>query len=120
MFPLKISGLALATSISSISTGLILLFILKNRLKGFSLKPIINSFVRILCASLCMGLVCYFVSSSNIVLGIAILDRALNLIIPIFGGLISYVIFCFVFDISEMRELWLGIMNAKFKAQSAK
>lgn len=106
MFPLKLKGLALATSISGISTSLILFFILKNRLTPFNIKPILSSFMRILLASLCMGLVCFFISKNNIALDIGILDRIINLGIPILLGLISYIIFCFIFRVTEMRELW--------------
>ncbi|MBU4346679.1 MAG: murein biosynthesis integral membrane protein MurJ [Candidatus Omnitrophica bacterium] len=113
MFPLKLNGLALATSISGINTCLILFFILKTRLKDFDLKPILSSFLRILIAGLCMGMVCYSLSKNNIALDVSILDRIINLGIPILAGLISYVIFCFIFRVPEIQELWQWLVKRK-------
>lgn len=83
MFPLKIAGLALATSLSGISTFFILFAILRKRLGDFNIKQIIAAFIRILLASLCMGLVCYIVSK-NIFLGSKTLDKIINLGLSLF------------------------------------
>jgi len=106
MFPLKIGGLALATSISGIISCLILFFILKKRLKPFNSKIIFNSFLKILLASLAMGLVCYFVSGIS-------LNKYLNLFLAILCGVLSYILFCFIFRVSEMRELWQWLLKRK-------
>ena len=105
MFPLKIAGLALATSLSGINSFFILFFILKKRLGDFKVKEIALSFLRILFASIAMGLVSYLISK-NIFQGAHRLDKLLNLSISILCSLISYVIFCFVFRVNEMQELW--------------
>jgi putative peptidoglycan lipid II flippase len=103
MFPLKIGGLALATSISGIVTFLLLLSILKQRLGGFGDIKILPSFLRILAASICMASVCFLV------------NRALALGWVLFCGAISYIIFCFLFRVSELRELmhWLSYKNPR-------
>ncbi|MCM8780337.1 MAG: polysaccharide biosynthesis C-terminal domain-containing protein, partial [Candidatus Omnitrophica bacterium] len=106
IIPLKLAGLALATSISSIITTLILFSILSKRLGFVHTKLIFLSFMRILCASICMGLVCYFISQRGIFLGSYGLAKVLNLAIMIISSLISYVIFCFVFKVEEVREIW--------------
>ncbi|MBU1726097.1 MAG: murein biosynthesis integral membrane protein MurJ [Candidatus Omnitrophica bacterium] len=106
MFPLKIGGLALATSISGINTFLILFFLLKKRLGDFYVGEIVVSFLRILLASLSMGAVCYFLWQRNLVPGLCTLTRFLSLGILLAGGLISYAIFCFIFRVREMHELW--------------
>jgi len=113
MFPLKIAGIALATSISGIVTFFILFFILTQRLKPFNLKPLISSFLKILCASLGMGLVCYFAAQKNVVAGNGILARVIILALPILAGLISYVIFCFIFRVKEMQELLKWLLRRK-------
>ncbi|PIQ89908.1 MAG: murein biosynthesis integral membrane protein MurJ [Candidatus Omnitrophica bacterium CG11_big_fil_rev_8_21_14_0_20_42_13] len=105
MYPLKIAGLALATSISGIATFLILLSILKKRLGDFGSEPIFGPFLRIFLASLAMGLVTFFVSQ-KIFLGATTLDKLFNLSFSIMLGIISYVIFCFVFKVEEIKELW--------------
>ena len=103
MFPLKIGGLALATSISGIITFLLLFFILKKRLGGFGERRILPSFLRILLASCCMAALCFLV------------NRALNLGWALFCGALSYIMFCFLFGVTELRELihWLTFKSLR-------
>jgi len=97
MFPLKIGGLALATSISGINSFFFLFFILKKRLGGFGEHKILPAFLRMLSAAFCAAAVCFLV------------NRALNLWWALFGGTISYIIFCYIFRVRELKELvqWL-------------
>ena len=97
MFPLKIAGLALATSISGISGFCVLFFILRKRLGGLDEKLIWGSFLRILAASLAMGLVVFLV------------DKALNLFWALGSAFLAYIFFCFVFKVEEMQQVknWL-------------
>ncbi len=106
MFPLKIGGLALATSISGIISFFMLGFLLHKRIGGFDIKEIAVSFTRMLLASLCMAGVCFFVSLKSLHLENILLSKALNLLILILSGVLSYAVFCFIFKIKEMRELW--------------
>jgi putative peptidoglycan lipid II flippase len=103
MFPLKIGGLALATSISGVITFLILFFILNKRLGGFEERRIFSSFLRILAATLCMAAVCFLV------------NRSLNLAWALFCGGLSYILFCFLFRVDELKELmhWLMLKNSR-------
>ncbi len=110
MFPLKIGGIALATSISGINTFLILFVILKKRLGDFDVRAIGESFARILLASACMGVACYFASQ-----GCFLYNKLLNLGFSILSGLLSYVIFCFIFGVSEMRDLWRWIRKRRVR-----
>lgn len=98
MYPLKISGLALATSISGIISFLILFYILKKRLAPFSTGEIIQSFLRILLAGLGMAGVCYSL-------------RPFNLIIAVACGLISYIIFSFILRVREMGQVYRWILK---------
>lgn len=109
MFPLKTAGLALATSLSGINTFLILFFILKKKLGDFYIKNIVISFTRILLASICMGMLCYIVSTKAV-----ILNKYLHLALALVSGVLSYIAFCFIFRVSEIRELWnwLRVRNA--------
>jgi len=101
MFPLKLAGLALATSISGIITFFILFALLIKRLGDFGVKNILFSSLRILAASLCMGLVCLSVSQNTIYL-----NKYLHLGLALISGFISYIAFCLIFRVSEMKELW--------------
>ena len=105
MFPMKLAGLALATSISGINTFLILFILLRKKIHGFGIKLILISFARILLASLGMGFVCWLVSK-NIVFDSGKLARLFNLSLSIASGMISYVIFCFILRVREIQELW--------------
>ncbi len=105
MFPLKISGLALATSLSGINTFFILFWMLRKKLGGLGGRKISLSFLRILLSSFCMGAVCYFVSK-GIFLKDSLLDKMMNLGFSLISGLLSYIVFCFLFRVSEMKQLW--------------
>ncbi len=105
MFPLKIAGLALATSISGIITFFILFSILKKKLKGFNSKEVAGSFFRILIASICMGLVLFFLSN-NYFLVTNNLNKFLNLGIMLIFGFLSYIGFCFILKVPELEQLW--------------
>jgi putative peptidoglycan lipid II flippase len=110
MFPLKLSGLALATSISGINTFLILFILLRKKIHGFGIKAITISFMRILLASLAMGFVCWTVSK-NIIFDGGTLARLFNLSLSIASGLISYAIICFILRVREIQELWRWIIK---------
>ena len=101
MFPLKIGGLALATSISGIIAFLVLFFMLSKRLSDFGQRQILNSFLRILAATLCMAVVCFLV------------NRALNFGWALFSGVLTYILFCYFFGVGELVELvhWLTRKN---------
>lgn len=103
MFPLKIGGLALATSISGIISFFFLFFILSRRLGGFGESKILKSFLRILAATLCMSAVCYLV------------NQALNFGWALFCSALAYIFFSFVFRVTEFTELlrWLGRNDLK-------
>ena len=103
MFPLKIGGLALATSISGITTFFFLFFILKAKLSGFGERKIFTAFLRMLAAAVCMATVCFLV------------NLALNLGWALFCGAISYIVFCFLFGVTELQELmhWLLHKNSR-------
>ncbi len=109
MFPMKVSGLALATSISGIISCLVLFIILRKRLGGFGVKQICISIIRIAAASLAMGLFCFWLSV-NLAVGQSIVHKVLTLGIIIICTCLSYVLFCFIFKVSEMRDLlkWLS------------
>jgi len=106
MFPLKIAGLALATSISGIVTFFMLFLSLRKRIGDFGSKGIVLSFLRVLAASLGMGVVCFFTAeiSSN---------KFLNLGLSVILGVISYVIFCFIFRVNEIVQLWDWVVLKK-------
>jgi hypothetical protein len=66
-----------------------------------------------LTASLFMGAVCYFVSKNNFFLNAGNLNRLLNLSLAIIAGIISYMVFCFIFRVVEIRELWQWLVERR-------
>jgi putative peptidoglycan lipid II flippase len=109
MFPLKIAGLALATSLSGIITFFILLVLLKRKLGSFQARAMVVSFLRIALASVCMGIVCYFIAKRDGLLTAGMAVRIINLCFIIFLGFLFYLGFCFIFRVPEVRELWTWI-----------
>jgi len=99
MFPLKIAGIALATSISGIATFLILFVLAKKKIGDFGIKEIGYSFLRILACGVGMGIVCYL--SLNISA-----DRILSVVFALITGFISYIAFCFIFKVKEISQIW--------------
>jgi len=108
MFPLKIAGLALATSISAIISFFVLFFLLNKKLKDFHLKPIAASFAKVLVASVGMGEVCFLLAQKMVLSG-GIISKLLGLSIMLIAGITAYILFCLIFRVKEMQELlqWL-------------
>jgi len=112
MFPMKVSGIALASSLSGISASLFLFFILKKKLAPFDVKPIAFSFFKIMAASILMGLVCFiFLRFSDILVGGQV-GRVMNLLLIVLCAVASYVIFCFIFRVDELRQA-LNLLSKK-------
>jgi len=114
MFPMKLAGLALATSISGINTCLVLFFLLVRKIGSFDSKELGFSFLRILLATLAMGAVCFFAAQHKFFAADNTVYRLLELGILLVIGVASYVIFCFIFHVKEIHEL----RNWLFKRQS--
>ena len=64
MWPLKLGGLALATSISATVNFLMLYYILRKRIGRLGTKETANSFVRVSLASVIMGICLLYTSPS--------------------------------------------------------
>jgi putative peptidoglycan lipid II flippase len=113
MWPLKIAGLALATSISGIISFITLFFILRKRLGDFYSQDVFISFARILAASLGMGLVCYFLGQKDLLSANNLVAKIVNLSIKLAAGCLSYALFCFIFRVKEMQQLWQHLISKK-------
>ncbi|MFA6216713.1 MAG: murein biosynthesis integral membrane protein MurJ [Candidatus Omnitrophota bacterium] len=113
MFPLKIGGIALATSISGIISFLVLFYKLKQRLGDFKVKEIFFSFLRILAASVCMGLACYYAVTQSKDFATSSLLQVVRLVLLILLGVCSYILFCMLFRVSEMWDLGKWIARKK-------
>lgn len=105
MFPMKLNGLALATSLSGIIAFVVSFIRLEKKLGGLAIKPIVALFFKLLLASLGMGLVCFLSMQLRINLGNNILDRIASLLFPILSGLTGYLLFCFLLGVEQIQQV---------------
>jgi len=113
MFPLKVGGIALATSVAAATNFVILWFILQRRIGGFDEKRITQSFLRILCASLLMGAVVLVISRGlfNRIAAMHTLFRVFALSTVSLAGVVAYVAASFLFRVSEMEGVLKWLLN---------
>jgi putative peptidoglycan lipid II flippase len=116
--PLKICGVALATSLSGIISFLVLFSLLRARLKPLGMRPLAISFLKILAASLGMGLVCFLVYR-QIGSGVSLSGRLMCLAFIAAAAGFSYVAFAFIFRVAEMQQLWKWLVKKKIRCASA-
>ena len=111
-------GLALATSISSTVTVILLFISLKRKIDGFDMSKIINTLLKVIVTSLIMGLVThisYIILENR--LGEQFIYDIVNLVISVIIGAITYAIIIINMKIDEVN-LVIGRMNSllyKFK-----
>ena len=103
MFPLKLNGLALATSISASFNFFMLFYMLNKKIGGLDGWRIFRSFVKVLMASLVMVVVIYF---GTFKIGI-------NLFLVIFIGIVTYSLFTFIFGVKEAGDFLKWALRRK-------
>lgn len=103
MFPLKLSGLALATSVSGISSFLMLFMILRRKLGGFGVRGLLEFSARVFCAGIVMAEVCYIASTYHAALQSRLLSRIFDLAFPIVSGIVVYLGMCRLLRIEQAR-----------------
>jgi putative peptidoglycan lipid II flippase len=107
MHPMRLSGLALATSLSGCICSCVLAFLLSRRIGGLGLLSLGRFFARVCVASSGMGLVCFwsvfFLRSSGVTGRIAIMA------VPVLLGLVSFLGLSLAMGIKEVKQLgqWL-------------
>lgn len=95
---LGIGGLALATSIAAIVGTLLLFITLRKKIGGFGLKEITISFIKIIIASIIMGIIAWFTYEFLETK----LKANISLILAIGVGTLSYFILIFFMKIPEV------------------
>ena len=111
MFPLKVSGIALATSVSGIVSFILLFALLKKKIGDFGTKEITVSFIKIMLAGLCMSVLCSLFYR-NVVMRLP-LHKFISLGFALVLAVLSYCAFCFILRVREMEELWRWISRRK-------
>ena len=115
MWPLKVGGLALATSISGACNFSILFFILRKRLGKFDEREFIVSMAKIFLASLIMGLVLVVILPRlEAILAVApTINKFISLFLSIILGISIFLMVSFVLKIEELKRLLRWIFKRK-------
>jgi putative peptidoglycan lipid II flippase len=107
---LGIGGLALATSISAIFCTVLLFISLRRKIGSFGMKNISISFIKILCASLVMGVIAK-ISYNTLINSI---NDNFSLILSIGIGAITYLIIIYFMKIEEV-DIMVNAVKKKLK-----
>jgi len=109
MGPLKIGGLALATSIAGIFNFFALFYILRKKIGPLDEKDLLAFLVKIIIASLFMGVVLFWIVSIPALMSIfnsgVIVMKISALLLLIISGLVSYVFALLVLRVREIGNL---------------
>lgn len=107
MRPLKVGGLALATSLSAIFNFVILYVLLKKRLGDFGTKLITASLVKVLLASIVMGVVlqAFLANFANL--------NIIGLLLTIASGIGTFLLATYLFNVKEMRDFLVWIIEKR-------
>jgi len=108
MWKFKVAGIALASSISSITQFLLLLYIFKDKIGNVVNKDFIVYILRVVFISGIMATVLYF-SWNNLFFGV---NEILRLVIVIILGLVSFCMACLLFG-SKEKEILLSWISGK-------
>lgn len=107
MWPLKLGGLALATSISATFNFLILYILLKKRLGGLGTREIADSFVRAFLACVVMGgiLIVFLKNSQGF--------NHITLFISMVISICVFILASYIFNVREMRGIFQWITKKR-------
>ena len=105
MFPLKLGGLALATSISGIASFLILFYLLDKKIGGMEKRKFSLFAAKVVLASIGMALVCWWALRATPQVESHIAMRILNLVLPISCGAIAYIALSLLLGIEQAKSL---------------
>jgi putative peptidoglycan lipid II flippase len=112
MWPLKVGGLALATSIAATCNFVILYAILARRIGDIGTSEILSSFGRILGAACLMGVVTFALARSVLVpAGPAGIRDFVNIFIIILASGAVYLTAAYVMNVEGVRRLWSVVLK---------
>lgn len=112
----KVSGLALATSISSIICIILLFKKLNDKIEHFNQNNIRITMIKSMLSSIIMGLITYFsYDFMNNVLNMVNFSEILSLIISIVLGIFTYGVLLIILKVNEISTILEIIKNKKYK-----
>ncbi|MDD5136370.1 MAG: murein biosynthesis integral membrane protein MurJ, partial [Candidatus Omnitrophica bacterium] len=104
MFPLKLGGLALATSISAVFNFIALYIMLSRRIGDFGTAAIIETFVKVLLASLVMGMIL------QLLMNCISSFTFISLVLAIVAAIAVFLVSSYFLKVKELTELltWIS------------
>jgi putative peptidoglycan lipid II flippase len=105
MWPLKLGGIALATSISATFNFVALYIILRKKLGSLHTRDLIDSFVRILLSSLVMGAVLKILSEN--------LKGVEGLLAAIAAGIVTFIAAAYIFKVREIERAFAWVLKKR-------
>lgn len=113
MWPLKIGGLALATSIAATANFIMLYTFLTKKIGALGTPRIMSAFVRILLAGLIMGIFSYAAGRFLLGLDAGIFLNAAGILGTILLSVVIYAGLCTAFGIKEIRKLIKWVLRKR-------
>lgn len=106
MWPLKVGGLALATSIAATANFIVLYIILTSRIGDIGTRRIVSSLVRIFASSIIMGIVTFILSRILLKDTGGTLTAFLRLFLVIGVSSLVYLVFSYIFGVESVRKVF--------------
>lgn len=114
MKPLAHAGIALSTSLTYLITTTVLILILRRKIGSLRETEVGSSIVKILAASLIMGVVAFFVIKNlEKIWALNLASQIINMVITVIISMAVYFAFVFIFRIKEGREILAIIKGIK-------
>ncbi|OAA84727.1 murein biosynthesis integral membrane protein MurJ [Clostridium ljungdahlii] len=109
---MKVSGLALATTISAVITTLLMMWNLNKKLEGMNIRKLLLSFAKIVCSSAIMGIVIYVINNFCMNKIFSIMQQSMiSIFISFICGSLVYFICLYFTGLEEYRNLINGLKN---------
>ncbi|MCU0666536.1 MAG: murein biosynthesis integral membrane protein MurJ [Candidatus Omnitrophica bacterium] len=102
---LKASGIALSSSIAGFICAIVLSFALEKHIGIHALKETLSSLWRVSIASVCMGTVCFWLKKFSPETAF-FWQKASYLLLVTLLSFCSYVLFCFILGLREMKQFF--------------
>ncbi|WP_027626903.1 murein biosynthesis integral membrane protein MurJ [Clostridium lundense] len=112
---MQVSGLTLATSISSIITTILMLMSLNKKLNGINLREVFITFMKIMFSSIIMSILLFFINEKcTMFFGMNTKGSIITLIISFILGSLVYFISIYLLEIKEFTYC-IQLLTNKFK-----
>jgi putative peptidoglycan lipid II flippase len=112
MWPLKVGGLALATSIAATVNFVMLYILLSKRLGDFGTRNILISFAKVFCATMLMAVFTFFISKRFFVPG----QGSFFALIRLFGVIAAsgaiYAVSCYLLRVEGVNSLFKRVKKS--------